>query len=333
MKNWNTIGQFSKKVGISAKALRLYENMQLIKSHARGENGYRYYHDQQIELAHRLNDFKNLGFSLAEIKSLLQVDHQLSSQQVAEAMQSRLVLISKQVEKLNSQKNQIKKILTSLNKKTEPLQAEQRRVIMSLYGKVFIAITGYDGHHKTAKYIQAHFKNAGQSIPIHTWHEGFQNPDSKPFILIIKENDLTSKQIQKLSPDVIVINNLGEHSEKNQKNYLNLFSHIGPHVNTIINADDRSAVALADQSQIKKGRIFYFSKNKALLPQIKKIGGVVSRGDELDIFGFNLKPEPIHLNMKKILPFNEELALLSSLAAVMTVGFEARDLKIELEIT
>ena len=70
MKNWNTIGQFSKKVGISAKALRLYEKIQLIKSHARGENGYRYYHDQQIELAHRLNDFKNLGFTLAEIKSL-----------------------------------------------------------------------------------------------------------------------------------------------------------------------------------------------------------------------------------------------------------------------
>lgn len=328
MKNWNTIGQFSKKVGMSTKALRLYEKMQLIKSHTRGENGYRYYHDNQIELALRLNDFKKLGFTLTEIKSLLQADKHLSSLQIVEAMQNRLLLISAQVEKLNSQKNQIKKILTSLNKKTEPLKAEQRRAIMSLYGQVFIAITGHDGHQKTAKNIQDHFKNAGQNIPIHAWKEGFTVPESKPFILLIKEEDLISNQIQKLQPDIIVINNLGEHSDQNQENYLNLFSHVGPHVNTIINADDRSAVELAGQSLIKKGRIFYFSKNKGLIPQIQKIGGVVSDGEEIEIFGFNLKSDPIHLSLKKVLTFNDEVALLSSLAAVMTVGLEKEDLKL-----
>ncbi|MES2803568.1 MAG: hypothetical protein V4654_13825 [Bdellovibrionota bacterium] len=258
----------------------------------------------------------------------MQVDKDLSSLQITEAMQNRLLLISAQVEKLNSQKNQIKKILTSLTKKSEPLKAQQRRAIMSLYGQVFIAITGHDGHQKTAKNIQSHFKNAGQDIPIYMWQAGFTVPERKPFILIIKEIDLESKQIQKLEPDVIVINNLGEHSDKNQENYLNLFSHIGPHVNTIINADDRSAVELASQSLIKKGRIFYFSKNKALLPQIKKIGGVISDGEELEIFGFNLKPDAINLSFKKILTFSDEFALLSSLAAVMTVGFDKADLKL-----
>jgi DNA-binding transcriptional MerR regulator len=43
MKNWLTIGQFSKKIGVSSKALRLYEKIGLITSHTRGENGYRYY--------------------------------------------------------------------------------------------------------------------------------------------------------------------------------------------------------------------------------------------------------------------------------------------------
>lgn len=65
-----------------------------------------------------------------------------------------------------------------------------------------------------------------------------------------------------------------------------------------------------------------------MLPQIKKIGGVISDGEELEIFGFNLKPDPIHLNLKKIMPFNDEVALLSSLAAVMTIGFDKKDLKI-----
>ena len=312
---------------MSTKALRLYEKMQIIKSHTRGENGYRYYHDDQIELALRLNDFKKLGFTLSEIKSLLQMDQQLSRDQMAESMQNRLKLISKQVEKLNSQKNQIKQILTSLNKKSEPLKAQQRRAIMSLYGQVFIAVTGYDGLQKTAKYIQSHFKNAGQEISIHNWNEDFKVPEMKPFILIIKEEDLASKQIKKLEPDVVVINSLGEHSDENQNHYLNLFSNVGPHVNTIINADDRSAIELAGQSLIKKGRIFYFSKNKALLPQIQKIGGVVSDGEELGIFGFNLKQDPIQLSLKKILSLNDEMALLSSLAAVMTMGFDEKDLK------
>ncbi len=68
MKNWLTVGQFSKAMGVSAKALRLYEKMGLLKSHARGENGYRYYNESQLGLAKRLKEFKDLGFSLAEIK-------------------------------------------------------------------------------------------------------------------------------------------------------------------------------------------------------------------------------------------------------------------------
>jgi len=327
MKNWNTIGQFSKKVGMSTKALRLYEEIELIKSHARGENGYRYYHDNQVELALRLKGFKKLGFSLSEIKSLLLVDKNLDTTEIAIAMKQRLSLISEQVEKLNSQKNQIKNILASLNKKSEPLKADQRRAIMSFYGQVFIAVTGANGHQKTANSIQAHFQNAGYNIPIYHWNNTFEAPDLKPFILIIQENDLKHKKIQKLQPDVIVINNLGEHSDENQNSYLNLFSHIGPHVNTIMNADDRSVVDLAEQAPIKKGRIFYFSKNKALIPQIKKIGGVVSNGEEVEIFGFNLKPRAIHLKLNKILTFNDEVALLSSLAAV-TIGFKKENLKI-----
>jgi DNA-binding transcriptional MerR regulator len=328
MKNWNTIGQFSKKVGLSAKALRLYEKMQILNSHTRGENGYRYYHDHQIEYALRLNDFKKLGFTLSEIKSLLLVDKQLSRAQITIAMQNRLLLISDEFEKLHSQKNQIEKILTSLNNKSEPLQAQQRRAIMSFYGNVFIVITGHDGHLKSAENIQSHFKNAGKDIPVYHWQEGFLTPEIKPYILIIPESDLGSHQVQNLEPDVIVINNLGEHSDQNQKNYLNLYSHIGPHVNTIINADDRSAVELAAQPRIKKGRIFYYSKNKALTAQIKQIGGVVSDGEELNIFGFNLKPEPVHFKLNKVLTLNDEVALLSSLAAIITIGFNEQDLRI-----
>ncbi|MGZ3748507.1 MAG: helix-turn-helix domain-containing protein, partial [Pseudobdellovibrionaceae bacterium] len=127
MKNWLTIGQFSKKVDVSPKALRLYEKMGLITSHARGENGYRYYDDSQVELAQRLKEFKNLGFSLAEIKSLLHADQSLGSERLLLAMKKRLSLIEHQVDQLTGQRNQITNILTSLENKSEPLKAQQRR--------------------------------------------------------------------------------------------------------------------------------------------------------------------------------------------------------------
>ena len=109
MKNWLTIGQFSKKIGVSSKALRLYEKIGLITSHTRGENGYRYYDSSQLELAMRLKDFKKLGFSLAEIKGLLQADRDLGSEKLQTAMKARLILITDQVDQLSQQRKQIEK--------------------------------------------------------------------------------------------------------------------------------------------------------------------------------------------------------------------------------
>ena len=311
-------------MGVSAKALRLYEEMGLIKSHTRGENGYRYYAETQIALALRLKEFKELGFSLSEIKSLLQVDSELGSEKLAESMRNRLFLISDKVGQLSHQRRQIEKILISLEKKSEPLKAQQRRAIMSFYGKVSIVITGTEGLEKTARYIQQHFQSANQNIPLIQWKKGLSLTTEKPYILIIKEIDLSSDEINKIHPDVIVIKNLGKHSEENQANYLRLYSGIGPHVNTILNADDRSSVELANQPLVKKGRIFYFSKNKGLEPQIKRIGGVISDGEEVEIHGFNLKPEIINFKLEKIMTFEDEIALISSLGAVMTVGLELK---------
>jgi DNA-binding transcriptional MerR regulator len=328
MKNWITIGQFSKKVGLSAKALRLYEGMGLIKSHVRGENQYRYYNTEQVSLALKIKKFKNLGFSLAEIKTLLEIKENLNPDAISNAMKTRLELIQLQSQKLSSQKNQIIAILASLKKSTMPLKATQRRAIMSLYGKVFIIVTGHSGLQKTADSIKLHLDQSGEKIQIFKWTENFQVPEQKPFVLIIEEWNLKSERIKILSPDVIVINNLSEHSIHLQNNYLKLFNHIGPHVNTIINADDRAAVDFAGHSQIKKGRIFYFTKNKALLPQIKKIGGVVCSGDEIQIFGFNLKKQILKFKIKQILSLSQELGLISSLAAVLTLGLKKEDLKL-----
>ena len=70
-----------------------------------------------------IKDFKKLGFSLAEIKGLLQADRDLGSEKLQTAMKARLMLITDQVDQLS----------------------QQRRAIMSFYGKVSVVVTGCDG--------------------------------------------------------------------------------------------------------------------------------------------------------------------------------------------
>lgn len=325
MKNWLTIGQFAKEIGVSAKALRLYEDMGLLKSHVRGENGYRYYDEAQLDLARRLKEFKNLGFTLVEVKALLEADESLDSNKLATSMHVRLREISQQSDLLKSQKEQIERILSSLQRKQEPLEAEQRRAIMSYYGKVSILITGCDGLDKTAYFVHEHFKSAGQDVPVLAWSPGAKLPEAKPCILTLPEKYLSDDSVLNIKADVIVIKSVSVHSEEMENQYLRLFTDIGPHVTTVINADDRASVSFAGQEAVRKGRIFYFTKNRALEPQIQHIGGVISSGEDLAIYGFNLKSK-VEMKYKKILAFEEEIALVSSFAAVMSLGLDKENI-------
>ncbi|MGZ3749145.1 MAG: MerR family transcriptional regulator, partial [Pseudobdellovibrionaceae bacterium] len=180
---------------------------------------------------------------------------------------------------------------------------------------------------KTAQFIQQHFQNAKQTVPIIHWKRGLKIEQEKPYLLLIQESDLKFDEIKTIHPDIIVIKNLGSHAKETQESYLNLYSDVGPHVNTVVNADDRASIDLAGNVQIRKGRIFYFSKNRALEPQIKNIGGIVSDGEEVEIFGFNLKPDIVQLKLGRIMPFEDEVALLSSLGAVLTVGLKKENLQ------
>lgn len=68
-----TIGEFSRVTGLTVKALRFYhEEGLLVPVHVDPQSGYRYYADDQIELARTIAFLRSLEFPLAEIKSLLQ---------------------------------------------------------------------------------------------------------------------------------------------------------------------------------------------------------------------------------------------------------------------
>jgi MerR family copper efflux transcriptional regulator len=68
-----TISQAAQRSGVPPKTIRYYESVSLISPAARGENKYRSYGDRDIEILRFINRARGLGFSLKEVKKLLEL--------------------------------------------------------------------------------------------------------------------------------------------------------------------------------------------------------------------------------------------------------------------
>lgn len=68
-----TIGNISKELGISQRAVRYYEELGFIRP-IRTEGGFRSYSEQNVACLKMLISFKELGLSLERIKSLMICD-------------------------------------------------------------------------------------------------------------------------------------------------------------------------------------------------------------------------------------------------------------------
>lgn len=70
--NLMLIGEIAEFFGVSRKAMRLYEKKGIIKPvKIDAANGYRYYSAEQVEQLNALLELKALGFSLDEIKTII----------------------------------------------------------------------------------------------------------------------------------------------------------------------------------------------------------------------------------------------------------------------
>lgn len=66
------IGELAAFSGVSPKALRMYEKMNIIvPARVDEENGYRYYSPDQVKQVEALLEWKDLGFTLKEIKKIM----------------------------------------------------------------------------------------------------------------------------------------------------------------------------------------------------------------------------------------------------------------------
>jgi effector-binding domain-containing protein len=160
------IGDFSRLSQISIKALRLYDQLGLLKPiQVDTSTGYRYYSASQLPKLNRILAFKDLGFSLEQITHLF--DDQVSLEQMRGMLRLKQAELQQQIasEKLRlarveAQIKQIEQEATMLNhdvvvKKLEPIQVVSIRTILPHYpaiGQLFDELVGYLHQHGISKF-------------------------------------------------------------------------------------------------------------------------------------------------------------------------------------
>lgn len=84
-----TIGEFSRLSRVTPRMLRHYDALGLLRPESVGENGYRYYKQEQLSVLVRIQWLSGYGFSLHEIGPLLSLD---DSQLLSHLRQRRIAL-------------------------------------------------------------------------------------------------------------------------------------------------------------------------------------------------------------------------------------------------
>lgn len=114
-----TIGQLAKQNGLRASTLRYYEEQGLLKPAGRTESGYRRYDHSAEQSLRFIRRAQRLGFSLADIKTLLQgrEDNNLSDETIIRVAEARYLHLEAQVTQLLVLQHELGLLLQDVTRK------------------------------------------------------------------------------------------------------------------------------------------------------------------------------------------------------------------------
>ncbi len=117
-----TIGDLSRKAGMTPRAIRHYERLGLIQVPVRTDSNYRLFDSDSVERARFIAKGRSLGFSIAEIADLLRAmdDPEHTCAQVAELTQTHLDLIDGKLQILVEMRHTLEKTLSRCTGKDVP---------------------------------------------------------------------------------------------------------------------------------------------------------------------------------------------------------------------
>lgn len=103
------IGEVAKETGVSVGTLRYYERLKLVSPVDRGDNNYRYYNNDAIERVKFIKQAQTIGFSLEEIRSIIEVRAQgeLPCHLVQTLLKEKIAEISAKIQQMKNFKAEL----------------------------------------------------------------------------------------------------------------------------------------------------------------------------------------------------------------------------------
>ena len=167
------IGELASLSGVSSKALRLYESKDIIKPvKVDPETGYRFYSAEQCEIVEALVALQDMGFSLKEIKMLLQ--DPASNEELEALFTQKRTALQETIWKIQGQIEEMDKLQESLcgNKSTPSMEKDKGEDAMdddSSLSKPFQEMNDEERAWYLAKLIRVNPNNVRQILSEAIW--------------------------------------------------------------------------------------------------------------------------------------------------------------------
>jgi DNA-binding transcriptional MerR regulator/DNA gyrase inhibitor GyrI len=166
------IGEFSKIVSLTVKALRYYDEINLLKpSHINDENGYRYYDEASYYTAIRIRTLKKYGFSIKEIQEVL--PRIQSNSDMSDFLMEKSTQLENQVKSIRKVQQQINNEIVHLQEVTT--MTNQMKPEIRTIESMKVASVRYKGRYdEVGIYLGKIFKvigMKGKSAPFSMYHD------------------------------------------------------------------------------------------------------------------------------------------------------------------
>ncbi len=116
------IGRAAAESGVSAKMIRYYESIGLLRPAARTASGYRQYSPADVQTLRFIRRSRDLGFSLERIGTLLQLwqDTSRKSQDVKQLARQYIAELDEDIRKLQSLRAQVEQLAQACHGDNRP---------------------------------------------------------------------------------------------------------------------------------------------------------------------------------------------------------------------